>query len=216
MVVDLRHCLCPYALGLLPHLGNKLWALKDQSQRFQFVKLAALFGVTLGMLGLGGLLAGSISEMRCTPKGVTRTNHYPSFSLIFPTWLAALIGVGVLSAVMSTADGLAFLQARLLRMTFIVALSHRNFMHTFRGSPRSSGAHDLSLFHRRRPPDHHGYGLGLRDINVALIVWIGVGGMMAALSGPLIIGALWQGLLEQVLTLDSSEASPRLSSCMPN
>ena len=42
-------------LGLLPHLGNKLWALKDQSQRFQFVKLAALFGVTLGMLGLGGL-----------------------------------------------------------------------------------------------------------------------------------------------------------------
>ena len=44
-------------LGLLPHLGNKLWALKDQSQRFQFVKLAALFGVTLGMLGLGGLLA---------------------------------------------------------------------------------------------------------------------------------------------------------------
>ena len=35
---------------------------------------------------------------------------------------------------------------------------------------------------------------GLRDINVALIVWIGVGGMMAALSGPLIIGALWRGV----------------------
>jgi sodium/proline symporter len=35
---------------------------------------------------------------------------------------------------------------------------------------------------------------GLRDINVALIVWVGVGGMMAALSGPLIIGALWQGV----------------------
>ena len=44
-------------LGLLPHLGNKLWALDSSQDRFQFVKLAAIFGLTLGMLGLGGLLA---------------------------------------------------------------------------------------------------------------------------------------------------------------
>ena len=44
-------------LGLLPHLGNKLWALRSDGDRLQFIKLAALFGLTLGMLGLGGLLA---------------------------------------------------------------------------------------------------------------------------------------------------------------
>ena len=44
-------------LGLLPHLGNKLWALDTGSSRLQFVKLAAIFGLTLGLLGVGGLLA---------------------------------------------------------------------------------------------------------------------------------------------------------------
>jgi len=29
---------------------------------------------------------------------------------------------------------------------------------------------------------------------VALLIWVGVGGMMAALSGPLILGALWSGV----------------------
>ena len=34
----------------------------------------------------------------------------------------------------------------------------------------------------------------LMDVNVALIVWIGVGGMMAAFAGPLVVGALWRGV----------------------
>ena len=115
-------------LGLLPHLGNKLWALKDQSQRFQFVKLAALFGVTLGMLGLGGLLARVYFGDAPYAEGVPEPITTLLFNEIFPTWLAALIGVGVLSAVMSTADGLVVFRARLLRMTFIVALL-LHFMH---------------------------------------------------------------------------------------
>ena len=35
---------------------------------------------------------------------------------------------------------------------------------------------------------------GLMDKNVALIVWIGTGGMMAAFAGPLVVGALWRGV----------------------
>ena len=34
----------------------------------------------------------------------------------------------------------------------------------------------------------------LLDRNVAMIVWIGVGGMMAAFAGPLVVGALWRGV----------------------
>ena len=34
----------------------------------------------------------------------------------------------------------------------------------------------------------------LMDKNVALIVWIGTGGMMAAFAGPLVVGALWRGV----------------------
>ena len=38
------------------------------------------------------------------------------------------------------------------------------------------------------------FAQALLNKNVALIVWIGIGGMMAAFSGPLIIGALWRGV----------------------
>ena len=34
----------------------------------------------------------------------------------------------------------------------------------------------------------------LVDRNVALIVWIGTGGMMAAFAGPLVVGAVWRGV----------------------
>lgn len=34
----------------------------------------------------------------------------------------------------------------------------------------------------------------LLDVNIALIVWIGNGGMMAASAGPLVVGALWRGV----------------------
>ncbi len=37
----------------------------------------------------------------------------------------------------------------------------------------------------------------LLDVNIALIVWIGSGGMMAAFAGPLVIGALWRGVTKQ-------------------
>ena len=183
-------------LGLLPHLGNKLWALKDQSQRFQFVKLAALFGVTLGMLGLGGLLARVYFGDALYAEGGNPNQSLPLlFVEIFPTWLAALIGVGVLSAVMSTADGLVVsssqiiandLYRRSLATKFHAHLSEEALDHRVLMISRYSTVGVLLIT--------MAMAWGLRDINVALIVWIGVGGMMAALSGPLIIGALWQGV----------------------
>ena len=39
-----------------------------------------------------------------------------------------------------------------------------------------------------------GLAWALLDKNVALLVWIGVGGMMAALTGPLLLGVLWKGV----------------------
>ena len=183
-------------LGLLPHLGNKLWALKDQSQRFQFVKLAALFGVTLGMLGLGGLLARVYFGDALYAEGGNPNQSLPLlFVEIFPTWLAALIGVGVLSAVMSTADGLVVSSSQIIAND----LYRRSFAPKFHAHLSEEALdHRVLMISRYSTVGvlliTMAMAWGLRDINVALIVWIGVGGMMAALSGPLIIGALWQGV----------------------
>ncbi|MCY4655799.1 MAG: sodium:pantothenate symporter, partial [Gammaproteobacteria bacterium] len=84
-------------LGLLPHLGNKLWALKGTDQQKNFVKIAFLCGITLGMMGLGGLLARALIGDGLLTGDLTPNASLPLlFIELFPTWLAALIGVGVL------------------------------------------------------------------------------------------------------------------------
>ena len=93
-------------LGLLPHIGNKLWALQNPSERRRFIALAFTFGLTLGMLGLGGLLARAILGDVLTEPGMSSNSALALlFMELFPAWLAALLGVGILAAVMSTADG---------------------------------------------------------------------------------------------------------------
>ena len=183
-------------LGLLPHLGNKLWALKSGGDRMQFVKLAALFGLTLGMLGLGGLLARAYFGDALYLDGANPNQALPLvFIEIFPTWLAALVGVGVLSAIMSTADGLVVSSSQIIandlyRRT-IVPITHPDI---------SEEELDLRILKISRVATVVVLLLcmvlawSLMDTNVALIVWIGIGGMMAAFAGPLMVGALWQGV----------------------
>src|SRR5690606_39138818 len=47
-------------LGLLPHIGNKLWALRDERARNRFVLLAFVFGFVLPAITLGGFTARAI------------------------------------------------------------------------------------------------------------------------------------------------------------
>ena len=183
-------------LGLLPHLGNKLWALDSGNSRLQFVKLAALFGLTLGLLGLGGLLARVYFGDALYADGANPNQALPLlFIELFPTWLAALIGVGVLSAVMSTADGLVVSSSQIIandvyRRTLAPKL-HPNLSQSELDSrvlsiSRWSTVAVLVIC--------AAMAWSLMDVNVSLVVWIGVGGMMAAFAGPLVLGALWPGV----------------------
>ena len=92
-------------LGLLPHIGNKLWALKDERSRNRFLVLAFIFGLILPGMALGGAMARAVLGDALMGGGAN-TALPALFIEIFPTWLAALLGVGILAAVMSTADGL--------------------------------------------------------------------------------------------------------------
>lgn len=92
-------------LGLLPHIGNKLWALKDERSRNRFLTIAFTFGLILPGIALGGITARMFLGDSLLGGGAN-TALPALFIEIFPTWLAALLGVGVLAAVMSTADGL--------------------------------------------------------------------------------------------------------------
>ena len=183
-------------LGLLPHLGNKLWALKHTSQQKTFIKLAFAFGLTLGMMGLGGFLARALLGDALYADGSTPNAALPMvFIELFPTWLAALIGVGILAAIMSTADGLVVSSSQIIA----------NDLYRRTIAPRLSKVPDEATLDRQVLQISRvstvvvllicmGMAWALIDVNIALIVWIGNGGMMAAFAGPLVVGALWRGV----------------------
>ena len=183
-------------LGMLPHIGNKVWALEDDGDRYRFVKLAFVVGLILGLLGLGGLLARAILGDALLAEGRSPNEALPAlFIELFPAWLAALIGVGILAAIMSTADGL------------VVSCSQILANDVFRRTivPRiGSDVSEAQVDHRVLVISRWSTGIVLVlcmvlawttvNMNVALLVWIGSGGLMAAFAGPLVLGAVWRGV----------------------
>jgi sodium/proline symporter len=183
-------------LGLLPHIGNKLWALRDERSRNRFLIMAFTFGLILPAITLGGMTARVVlgDELFATPGGAN--GALPAlFIELFPTWLAALLGVGVLSAVMSTADGLVISTSQVFA----------NDIYRRSVAPRIHAHLDQATLDRnvllisRWMTAVTVIGAAIlgwmtMDMNVVLLMWIGVGGFVAALMGPLVLGSVWFGV----------------------
>jgi sodium/proline symporter len=183
-------------LGMLPHIGNKVWALRDDQDRFRFVKLAFGIGLTLGLMGLGGILARAVLGDELLTGGHSANEALPTlFIALFPTWFAALVGVGILAAIMSTADGLVVSSSQIVAND----LYRRSFIPRFR-SELDEAEVDRRVLRLSRLTTGAvlvgctGLAWALMDMNIALLVWVGSGGMMAAFAGPLVMGALWRGV----------------------
>ncbi len=183
-------------LGMLPHIGNKLWALKEPRQRRRFITLAFTFGLMLGMLGFGGLLARAVlGDALMQPGASSNMALTALFVELFPAWLAALLGIGVLAAVMSTADGLVVSSSQIIandlyRCTYVPKFA--------RDLPEHVVDRQVLVISRISTIAVMlictAMAWALMDTNVALIVWIGTGGMMAAFAGPLVVGSIWRGV----------------------
>lgn len=178
-------------LGLLPHIGNKLWALKEPKQRMSFLKLAFAFGMILGMLGFGGIMARAILG-----EGVNGNQALALlFIELFPTWFAALLGVGILAAVMSTADGLVVSSSQIVANDlYRLSIAPRIHGHL---SEEEVEAKALTISRVSTVVIMilcTALAWSMLDTNVTLIVWIGTGCMMAAFAGPLVLGAVWKGV----------------------
>ena len=178
-------------LGMLPHIGNKLWALKDPSQQMQFVRLAFVFAMILAMLGFGGIMARVLLG-----EGIDSNQALALLFIdLFPSWFAALLGVGILAAVMSTADGLVVSSSQIVandlyRLSFVPKfrkdLSEEEVERRSLNISRISTVVILLLCTL--------LAWQTLDMNVTILVWIGVGCMMAAFAGPLILGSVWRGV----------------------
>jgi len=183
-------------LGLLPHLGNKLWALKDSSKRSNFIAAVFIMGMLLPSIGLGGLLARAIFGDDLISSGAGGNAAIPTlFIELFPAWAAALLGAAVLAAVMSTADGLVISSSQVIANDLYRRTLAPRFHHH-----RSTEQIEVTTLRISRWATVATLLISALlawkfvEMNVLLLVWVGLGGMMAALSGPLVLGLLWRGV----------------------
>lgn len=183
-------------LGLLPHIGNKLWALKGEKSRNRFIALAFTFGFILPAITLGGATARVVLGDSLLEAAGGANSALPAlFIEIFPAWLAALLGVGILSAVMSTADGLVISTSQVFANDI-----YRRSIAPRLHSEHSQAELDRNVLRISRSMTAVSVigaavlGWMTMNMNVVLLMWIGVGGFVAALMGPLVMGSVWSGV----------------------
>ena len=181
-------------LGLLPHIGNKLWALKSDKDRKRFLTLSFAFGLLLPAITCGGILARALLGDELLASGSNPNHAIPAlFINILPAWAAAMIGAGVLAAVMSTADGLVVSSAQI----FANDIFRRTIAPRWMTDSDDQRIDRLGLLIGRVATvlvlfASIAIAWSTRDKNVALLVWIGVGGMMAATASPMFFGVFWR------------------------
>ena len=181
-------------LGLLPHIGNKLWALRSDRDQRRFITLAFIFGLILPMITVGGVLARVVLGDALLQPGQSPNNAIPAlFVATLPAWAAAAIGIGVLAAVMSTADGLVVSTSQVFANdVFRLSIAPRWLAHFDDDRIDRLGLRIGRLATVLILAAATALAWQTRDRNVALLVWMGLGGMMAATAAPLFLGVLWR------------------------
>ena len=182
-------------LGLLPHVGNKLWALKNDKDQTTFILLSFLFGMVLPCIAFGGILARALLGDALLAEGSSANYAIPElFIYTMPAWLAALVGAGVLAAIMSTADGLLVSTSQI----FANDIYRRSIAPRFGFDARSKNVDEVALLISRLSTVlivvvSIYLAWVAQKSNVALFMAAGIGGMLAAISGPLFVGIFWKG-----------------------
>ena len=170
--------------GILPHLGNKFMALSSARQMRKFAMFSIVAGGILPMMALGGLLGATLIDTEIRPDQVIPV----LFTELFPPVVAAFLAVAIISAVLSTSDGLVVSVSQLL--------ANDLYRKTFARDENSEETDRRALLIGR-------FGVGLALIAgviiawnppefLAVLLWVGVGGIVSGLAGPVLIGSLWR------------------------
>lgn len=176
----------PFAV--LPHLGNKFMAVRSGKDLKKLIMYCTIFATILPLMSLGGMLGVAVvgSDADIVPDQIIPV----LFSEIFPPVVAAFFAIAVLSAVMSTSDGLIVSLTQLLandlyRKTIVPRLNiskeraERNELLISRYS--TFVVIVVAVIMAWTPPEF-----------LSVFMWIGIGGIVSATGGPLVVGALWK------------------------
>src|SRR5699024_2550702 len=174
--------------GVLPHLGNKFLDVKSNKDMKKLIMYCTIFATILPLMGLGGMLGIAVIDPGATiqPDQVIPV----LFQEIFPPFIAAFFAVAVLSAVLSTSDGL------IVSLTQVLAndIFRKTIVPKIDITETKSQKIELiisrystflfiiaAIIVAWSPPQY-----------LSVFMWIGIGGIVSATAGPLIVGALWK------------------------
>ncbi|MQA04563.1 MAG: sodium:solute symporter family protein [Streptosporangiales bacterium] len=172
----------------LPHLGNKFFALRGTGQARKFVLMSSIVGLAVGFLFLGGVLGRAMGIEDIHPDAVI-----PSMlTALLPAWTAALLSVAVLSAIISTTDGLLMSISQLAANDL-----YRKTWIPWRGKdPESPQVDKRALLIGRIGIVVAGVVAGIAVYSppelLSILLWVGIGGIIATLSGPMFLAIFWR------------------------
>ncbi|MDW7673059.1 MAG: sodium:solute symporter family protein [Bacillota bacterium] len=169
-----------------PHLGNKFFALRGTGQTKQYNLATAVIGMTFGAMVFAGLHGRAIGlELAAADQVVPQL-----LIALLPPWIAGFLSIVVLSAIISTADGLFMAVSQL----FANDLYRKTYVPMTGGDPNSVEVNKkalligrigivitgiLAIWLIRKPP-----------ALLSVFMWVGIGGIMSGFTGP-IFGSLY-------------------------
>lgn len=176
----------PFSLN--PHIGNKAFALKSSKQIRLFLLLIVPIGSIMAITVLGGLSARAIIG-----EGIRPDASIPLlFIEIFHPIIAGFLGIAILSAIMSTADGL-YVSLSVIWSNDLYRKTFAKFIHP-KKTEKEIDRNTLIIsrvftvlailttaYYAWEPPEF-----------LSVLLWIGVGGIMSGAAGPLLIGSMWR------------------------
>lgn len=176
-----------------PHIGNKFFALRNDGQMKRFLLFTSIAAILTSLISLGGVLGRA--------NGIAVENAdaiIPAlFIEFFPPIIAAFLGVAILSAIISTSDGVVVAISQLVAND----LYRKSYVPWKDKDPQADEIDTKALWISRivtlvtiivsavvvlTPPDL-----------LSVFVMIGIGGIMAAYSGPYFVGLYWEKATEK-------------------
>ncbi len=167
----------------LPHLGNKFFALRGTGSTKNYNLLTNVLGLVVGAMVFAGLLGKAAGlELKAADQVVPQL-----LILLTPPWIAGLLCIAILSAIVSTADGLFMSVSQI----FANDLYRKTFVPLTGGNPNSPEVNRRALLIGR---------IGVIVVGIAAILmirkppallsimlWVGVGGIISAFAGPMFL-----------------------------
>ena len=176
----------PFAMN--PHIGKLAFSLNEPRHLRTFLILAIPIGSILGFTVLGGLHARAVLGPDIRPDAAIPA----LMTHLFPPAIAALLGVAILSAIMSTADGL-FIAIAVLFSNDLYKRTLAPRMHAHKTPEQID---HIALWISRIATVAVGAVAVVLAWNppkfLSVLLWIGVGGIVSGAAGPLVVGLLWR------------------------